>query len=382
MDTRAILAPIDETILTPLVEQVLGHTSLRLLDWHVEAYGGGASRSVYRVAGHAAARGTTQPWSLILKVAAVDGRVDPTGASYWKREILAYQSGLLADLPAGVRTPRCFGTHEHPGGGGWLWLEEITDVARDRWSLARFTSVARQLGAFSAAYLTSRSVPTYPWLSRGWFRGNVSRAAAAVALLPALVDHPFLAPALPGRSAHRVLQLISERGQLLDGLDALPQTFCHIDAFPRNILVRTQGGTDGLIVLIDWDSAGVSALGADLAALVGGSLFFDETDLDTADVLEQAIIGSYLSGLRAAGWQGDQELVRFGYNAALVLHYLFLLVAVVVRATKDQAFRQVVEQLMQRPYQAVLQRNAGLFEFLLARGNEAQQLLRSTRRMS
>ena len=120
MDTLAQLQAIDQATLTPLVHQVLGSASARMVDWQVEPYGGGASRSVYRVAGHAAEQGTTLPWSLILKVAHVDGRLNPSGASYWKREMLAYQSGLLADLPAGLVAPRCFGVGEHPGGGGWL----------------------------------------------------------------------------------------------------------------------------------------------------------------------------------------------------------------------------------------------------------------------
>lgn len=379
MDTLAQLQAIDQATLIPLVHQLLGSTSPRLVDWQVEHHGAGASRSVYRVAGHADVQGTTVPWSLILKVAHVDGRVNPSGASYWKREILAYQSGLLADLPAGLAAPHCFGVVEHQGGGGWLWLEEITDAAADRWSRERFTVVARHLGTFAAAYLTGRPLPFYPWLSRAWFRGNVARTAAAVALVPTLVDHPFLSPALPGDIAPRVLQVIDEREILLDALDALPQTFCHIDAFPRNILVRARGDKDVQLVMIDWDSAGVSALGADLAALVGGSLFFDETELVTADELEQAVFASYLSALRAAGWQGDQDLVRLGYTAALVLHHLFLLLSVIVRGTSDEEFRQFVEQLMKRPYMEILERNAILFEFLLARADEARQLLRSAK---
>ena len=377
MDTLARLSTIDQTILTPLVQQVLGRTSLRLLDWQVAPYGAGASRSVYRVAGHAEAQGTTLPWSLILKVAPVDGRLNPSGASYWKREMLAYQSGLLADLPAGLVAPRCFGVVEHPGGGGWLWLEEITDVAVDRWSRERFTAVAHHMGSFSAAYLTGRPVPAYPWLSQGWFRGHVARAAAAVARFPTLVDHPFLSPALPQDLAPRVLRVIDECALWLDVLDRLPQTFCHLDAFPRNLFVRTKDDQEVQLVLIDWDSAGVSALGADLAALVGGSLLFGETELATADALEQAVFASYLSALRAAEWQGSAELVRQGYTIALVLHYVFVVLPVLVRGTENAAFRQVVEQLMTRPYLAILERNAVLFAFLLARADEARERLGS-----
>lgn len=378
MDTLAQLQAVDRSTLTPLVSQALDSDAITLLDWQVAPYGGGAGRCVYRFVGRATDRGKVVPWSLILKaVRAPEGEVDPSASPYWKREMLAYQSGLLADLPGGLAAPRCFGVVEPQTGEGWLCLEEIVDAAGGRWPDERFTTVARHLGRFSAAYLVARPLPTYPWLSRGWFRSHVARAAEAVAQFPTLLDHPLLRPALPGDIAARVLQVIDERETLFDALDALPQTFCHLDAFPRNLFVRNQGGEDPQIVAIDWEYAGVNAVGAELAPLVGGSLLFDETELATAAELEAAVFASYLGGLRDAGWQGDQELVRLGYNAALVLHYVFLLLWVVVAGTANEGVRQFAEHMLNRPYMAVLERNAVFFEFLLARADQARQLLRS-----
>ena len=117
MDMLAQLQALDQATLTPLVRQALGSDSLVPLDWQVAPHGGGAGQCVYRFAGSAQDQGQTVPWSLILKaVRAPEGEVDPSASSYWKREMLAYQSGLLADLPAGLAAPRCFGVVELPTG--------------------------------------------------------------------------------------------------------------------------------------------------------------------------------------------------------------------------------------------------------------------------
>lgn len=378
MDTLTQLQALDQAALTPFVRQALDSDSVALVDWHVAAHGGGAGQCVYRFAGSAKDQGRTVPWSLIVKVVgAPEGEADPSAARYWKREMLAYQSGLLADLPAGLQTPHCFGVVEQPGGGGWLWLEEIMDATRNRWSLERFAVVARHLGTFSAAYLNGRPLPTYPWLSRGWFRSHVAGVAAAIDLLPGLRDHPLLRPALPRDTADRVLRVWDERETFFAALDRLPQTFCHLDAFPRNLFVRNEASGDAQIVAIDWEYAGVNALGTDLAPLVGGSLLFEEADLDTASDLETAVFASYLEGLDAAGWRGDPQLVRLGYTTALMLHYMFLLLGGVVEGTRDEGFRHFVEGMLGHSYADVLDRTAVSFDFYLARADEARELLRS-----
>lgn len=378
MDTLAQLQALDPATLTPLVRQALGGDLITLLDWQVTPVGGGAGQCVYRVAGRAQTRDTIASWSLLVKVATPSAIYQhPAGARYWKREVLAYQSGLLADLPVGLSAPRCFGVTQQSGGDLWLWLEEITGAATGRWPPERFAAVARQLGTFSAAYLTGRPLPAEPWLSRGWFQSKVADAEAAIARLPSVRDHSLLRPALPGPAVDGVLRVWDERATFWTALDRLPQTFCHLDSFPRNLFVRPAGNGVVQLIAIDWEFAGVSALGAEVAPLVGGSLLFDEVDVASADVLETAVVASYLAGLRAAGWQGDPALVRLGYLAALILHYVFLLLEIVVEGTENEEFRQFVEHVQQRAYRAELERIAGIFAVLLARADEARQVLGS-----
>jgi hypothetical protein len=73
----------------------------------------GGVAGVYRVTGIAHDADGDCPWSLIFKIIGMtDGRRDPAGPLYWKREFLAYQSRLLETLPGRVRAARCYGTVE------------------------------------------------------------------------------------------------------------------------------------------------------------------------------------------------------------------------------------------------------------------------------
>lgn len=53
----------------------------------------------------------------------------PTGWNYPAREALAYERGLLEDLPPGLRAPRCFGHTEHRS-QHQLWLEDLGRTRR------------------------------------------------------------------------------------------------------------------------------------------------------------------------------------------------------------------------------------------------------------
>ena len=54
----------------------------------------------------------------------------------WNRELLAYLSGLLDDLPGDLAAPRYLGGAEHAGRVTWLWLEEVSDDRGRAWPLA------------------------------------------------------------------------------------------------------------------------------------------------------------------------------------------------------------------------------------------------------
>ena len=112
MDTRKQLETLDSITLIPIIQRAIGSETIDLGEWSFQEIqgGGGEGLGIYRCLGQAIDRGTPIQWSLILKVL---GRPEQGGDvsawNYWKREADAYQSGFLNDLPAEVKSPRCFG---------------------------------------------------------------------------------------------------------------------------------------------------------------------------------------------------------------------------------------------------------------------------------
>jgi hypothetical protein len=173
------LPNLEKTTLTNIVRQALVNPHVELLDWRVARAGdsmGPATAGVYRITGaaidHKAGNQTALPWSVILKV--ISARTpgshaffrDEAHPLYWKREALVYQSGLLDDLPGGLRAPLCYAVEEKDADTAWLWLEDVKDASRKGWRVEDYAHAARCLGRFNGAYLVGRPMPSFPWLVR------------------------------------------------------------------------------------------------------------------------------------------------------------------------------------------------------------------------
>jgi hypothetical protein len=331
------------------VRRLLHSEAVTVDEWSCRRVHGGASidgSGVYRVAGRGSDGGAPVSWSLILKVmgTAGDGLVDLP-----QREKLIYQDGLLEELPGGVRTPRCLGISERPDGGDWIWLEELVDAIGPRWPLEHYGLVARQLGRFNGAYLAGRARPAMPWLSSGWLRGWTERAAPGIDALPGALEDPLVRRVYPAALAEGFLRLWAERERLFAVLDRLPQTFCHNDAFRRNLFAQRDADGQYTTALIDWSYAGTGALGTDLAPLVAANLAFFEVAPEDAAELDRIAFAGYLDGLRDAGWDGDPRLVRFGYVAASSMRYGVGVVGLMLTVLLDERTASWVEQAFGRP---------------------------------
>lgn len=182
------LNAVDQMTLTPLVRNALENDAAKVVDWNYQAIpgslgqAGGQTYGVYRFEGTAQILDKRAPWSLILKAIGSSsiGKQEPSDWSYWKREALVFQSGLLNDLSGDLVAPRCFGVDEYPGQEFWIWLENIPE--RDAsWSLERYGLAARHLGQFNGPYFMGQPLPAAPWLSTGRIprsgKTNTSRLA-------------------------------------------------------------------------------------------------------------------------------------------------------------------------------------------------------------
>jgi hypothetical protein len=374
------LSGVDAATLAPMVRELLDESEAVIVgEWTCRPLGGGAGEGIglYRISGLARVRGATHPWALVVKVCAATDGADPGAWDYPAREGLAYGSGLLAALPGGLATPRCLAVEAQPDGTTRLWLEAVTDAHPGPWPLDRYALVARDLGRFNGAYLAGAPLPDQPWLSRGWLRGFVEPSGPDVAELERLAgpNAPLLARQL--YSAPVVIEikrLWTERERFLAALDRLPQTFCHQDAFRRNLLIRAGPEGDELVA-VDWAYASHGAVGEELGQLVVASLFFFETVGIAPRELDAACFASYVAGLREAGWTGGEHLVRLGFTTAAALRHTVGLLRLILPVVCDPALRPAMEELFGHPLEEVVEVWAELWSFQFELAEEARALL-------
>ena len=294
--------------------------------------------------------------------------------NYWKREAMAYRSGLLDDLPGGIAAPRCLGVEELADGIVRLWLEDVAPANDVPWSLDRYALAARHLGQFNGAYLVERSLPDAPWLSTNWLRGWVGANEAAVDHLERVLDHPLVRQVHPEGVARSFLRLWAERELFFDQLDSLPHTLCHLDAFQRNLLERRLSDGSEQTLAIDWAFVGKGALGEELGPLIQASIEFFEAEGIAAQELEEVAFQGYLDGLTDAGWRDDPQVVRFGYAASTALRYGVGTVRLVLPILLDERLHARVEQLLGCPMEEVLKRWAEETGRMVSLTDEAHQL--------
>lgn len=311
---------VSETTLKQIACKVSGDKATTVLSWSHEPIDEGLSgASVYRLWYQTLAKSTVELWSLILKVVGpASGSQSPADTNYWKREVLLYQSGLLADLPPTLVAPRCFEVTAHPGDTFCLWLEDMDAAIDGDWSLEQYGEVACHLGQFNGMYLCGHPLPRQDWLKVPDLRRQLQLAEQGISQLSHLSHNPLFTDLLVDDRAGRIRKLWPKRESLLAALDRLPQTFCHGDASRRNLIRRTTKEREQTIAL-DWGSAGLGIIGEELVSLFASTLKFVMVDTEHLFEMDDQIFAGYMRGLREAGWDGDERIVRFGFTAQAAL---------------------------------------------------------------
>jgi Phosphotransferase enzyme family len=373
---------IDRATIAGVVRAALGNQA-ELTDWHIESINpgmGAATGAMYRVTGSALVDRQAVPWSSILKVLNLTASsTNPASRAidhplYWEREALAYQSGLLEDLPGGLTAPRCLAVTRRADNALWLWLDEAREHHGSRWPLNQYARAARCLGRFNGAYLAGRPMPAYSWLcGPASLRGMLDHFAGFEDVIrdPQAWQQPLVQRAIPASAAPRLLRLWAERAPLIDALERVPQTLCHKDAWRRNMFAN-MSDSDAL-VMIDWAYVGRGELGVDAGDLFAASYSLFGVEPCEPRELDQVVFGHYLTGLRAAGWQGDWRLARFGYAAYAALKYGCL--TFWLRDAGDPPSHTAWERLAGYPMADYVENQGRLVAYLLDLADEARGLI-------
>ncbi|OLC10644.1 MAG: hypothetical protein AUH39_01500 [Chloroflexi bacterium 13_1_40CM_67_9] len=333
-----------------------------------------SARALFRWSGRALVDGVERDWSLILKAWLRDSRADlPTQWDFWKREFLAYSSGMLADLP-GIAAPQLLGTVDDDR-LTYAWLEDVPEAADARWRMGRYVLAARHLGRFNGAYLAGRPIPDLPFLTRTYLRSWTGWLPWMDSVRSAVSwSDPLVATNFPRPPVERLERLYSKAALLFDRLEALPQTLSHLDAWRANLIgARSSSGNDRTVA-IDWSFVGTAPAGQEIAILVGGSHIWLDAEPDELTTMSERTFAAYVEGLREAGWRGDERVVRFAYAASTALYVTPMLPLWLARVA-DPARREWLERKCRRKASEVVRGWALLLEHSLRLADEAYALV-------
>lgn len=327
-DDRRGTVALDTETLSPIVRRALDADGAVITGWAIEPIGYAAfdpsQRRLFRLSGEARLGEAMRRWSVVLKVLQLPVGTGPSSATLnpydndSRRERLFYKSELAAAM-TGLVVPCLFGSDVQGDESIWLWLEDIADGEQE-WPLEHYARAAQALGRFNGAF--AGRVPDTPWLARGrWGPRAVTRpvfkSAGALIADDAVWEQETVRRVFPASTRRRVQRAWAEHDRFWEAARRLPQTLCHHDAFRDNLLMRSAARGESEVVAIDWAMVGGGCLGADLAPLLCASVAHFAVPVNDSRALAEAVFAAYLGGLRDAGWDGEDDVVRFGYLASL-----------------------------------------------------------------
>ncbi|WP_068775034.1 phosphotransferase [Paenibacillus sp. FJAT-26967] len=264
------------------------------------------------------ANNENKSWSVIVKVIKPDSAEKNFAEhhNYWRREAHVFNSGILNELPDSIKVARCFWVEELPDETIWIWMEHIQGEHAD--TVEHFSFIAGQLGRFNAAYLTGiNTLPKYDWLCSAWLKSwtTASRLFA-----------PHVDTDVEGLSDDHYptiwawyQKLIRKLDFTIESLQRLPRVLAHQDLSQKNMFLTAKGNSTSQLVLIDWQFLSISGIGEDLGKLFGVNMSLGIIQPNQYDEFQRSLYTSYLEGLRSAGWQGDEKLMRYGFYLSTAL---------------------------------------------------------------
>jgi len=379
VDATSRLAWLDAAALTPVVRSALGRADLAVTTWDCQVVKGEArpdGRLVCRISGRARTGGRDEvPWSVFLKVPnATHTHRDPWYREPFQREVLLYESGLLADLPGGIAAPRLLGLTRRADEEPWMWLQDVTGLPALQWPVERFAHLARQFGRMQGAFLAGRPLPDLPWLKADhWLRQQFLAGVEPTALAwERFCEHPLTRSLRRSDLGRRLADLWDRRERFLSALEAMPCSLGHGDFNYTNLFAPQEGDPDQRTFVVDWQYAGWRQIGRDIAGLIADcSVCVARRKAAEPEEFLALVLPAWLEGLREAGWDADPDVPRFACLALLAVPWTFNLLQGLNGA--------VLSQPVASETRAGLEEKVGRYvrkqQFLLALADEAWRIL-------
>jgi hypothetical protein len=396
--------PLDQLTaaeLAPVVQNALRDDQAWPLTWEFDELdwtGNPSTVGLFRLTGRARTSGSREvPWIVVLKVVADtdfgDPLIDqfthePEGMNYWRREALAFSSGLLTDWPGPLVPVRCYGIDEVSEDQVRIWLEAREGAGpHAQWTIEQLAAAAYDFGALGAQWqFKLPDVVRYPWLEQRWLRGWVDFVR------PFAVDHVLehdrcgvgspVEPFFTKKTRQRIADLISDADDRLAAYESLPHTLAHHDPQWSNLFSAAPDESPARTVVIDWGYFGIAPIGSDLGLHIGQNIMSWGIDQRRAADHDQASTGAYIRGLRDFGWDGDADSIKFARATAaalnaglwLAMEVSWLCPEMAERFRSDAAWLTSVATKHGISTATVVERWAAGFNYVLDLADEARQL--------
>ncbi|KKO53155.1 hypothetical protein [Paenibacillus sp. DMB20] len=336
---------IDPAYIQSLLQRIEPSECLQLLSWNCSPLGKNKEESsVYRVSCTVLDHNRKQNYALILKTLKPDSiRNQVDHYYYWKREALVYHSGILNQLPPGIRAPICHAVEECPDGSVWIWLEDIAiESIQSDWSITHMRKISYLLGKYNGAYITGTLLPSEAFLCQNWMRSWVEVCTAyAKPIEEQKVTWDSYLNECNGKGPMWVLYHNNRTrvNNLLETLELLPRVFAHQDVHWDNIFLEQLNGNDSLIA-IDWQFASISGVGEELGRMFGYALLKKKVPVNKVAEYKEMLFLSYMQGLRDVGWDGNSKLARFGFTATASLRFIMVIDKLLSILQEDERMNQ------------------------------------------
>jgi thiamine kinase-like enzyme len=295
------------------------NAGIRIDTWKPQqlASGGPDVAGVWRIA--AAGRdinGEPAAWSCIAKALRHAGQPASAQSGCAYDEVMGYRNGHPPPAATHLKMPRLLDVVQGDQTQTMI-LEDVYDSSTRALRLSDVQDLAERLGTWHALGTHSKND------RRGnWLREYVRQAEPLVAALPAygrqtdMLDDLLAAPA-----AGLISEIWAHRRMLLATLDSLPQACCHQDVTAGNVAVRERGAAR-TYYLLDWATAGMAPLGAELAPLIVGSAILMHWDIESGKAVLRGALDAYRQGLLSNDVKIDADTIELAFMASAALRYI------------------------------------------------------------